>query len=63
MDKDSSLDNRVEEQEEEVIDRGLDEGGVVKTGAARSGDDVLLNGTKMFSVKMLKILEMGFEAD
>ena len=60
---DSLLDNSIEEVEEEPINRGLDKGVVVETGAARSCDDVSLNREEVFGVEMLKILEMSFKAN
>ena len=60
---DSLLDNSIEEVEEDPIDRGLDEGVVVETGAARGCDDVSLNREEVFGVKMLQIFEMSLKAN
>ena len=60
---DSSLDNSVEEAEEDPIDRGLDEVVAVEARTMGIEDDVSLDKEEVFSDKMLKVLEMGFEAN
>ena len=59
----SLLDNRVEDVDEDPIDGGSDKVVIVEIGATGFQDDVSLNGKKMLSDEMLKILEMSFKAN
>ena len=61
--KDSSLDNRVEEVEEDFINVGLDKGVVRETGAVGICNDVSLNEKEVLGVEMLKIFEMNLKAN
>ena len=60
---DSSLDNSVEEVEEDPINRRLDKSVVVEAGTMGIRNDMPLNRKEMFSVKMLEIFEMSFKAN
>ena len=63
MGMESSLDNSVEEVEEDIIERGLDEVVVVETRATCVEGDVSLNRKEVFSDEMLEVCEMGFKAN